>query len=331
MPSKLYSRMGYEGTLVEHPPLPKRLKRFLRYLLIRAVLSLVSRLPLGLARWLGAGFGRLGFAVAGGERRKALKSLARAFPEKSDTERQALARACFRHLGMAAFEMGAIAAVDRRLEEWVRWPEEDRRVLEAALARGRGVVFVSGHVGNWELLARRVARAGFPSQSIAKETNEPRLTALVGRFRARGGVRSIWRGQEGAARAMLRALKSGEILGLLIDQDTRVQSLFVPFFGHLAATPRAAADLALRTGAAVVVGFCQREGEGYRLWMEEVPFQPGADREADALALTASLSERIEAAIRRAPEQWVWMHQRWKTRPPEQPAELPAAASAPVR
>ncbi|MFL5356057.1 lysophospholipid acyltransferase family protein [Archangium sp.] len=304
---------------MERPPLAKRLKRFLRYLLVRAALAIVSALPLGLARGLGAGFGRFAFAVAGGERRKALKSLARAFPEKSDAQRHELARASFRHLGMAAFEVGATASMDRQLERLVRWEDEDRRVLDAALARGKGVVFISGHVGNWELLARRVARAGYPSQSIAKETTDPRLTALVEQFRARGGVRSIWRGQEGAARAMLRALKAGEILGLLIDQDTKVQSVFVPFFGELAATPRAAADLALRTGAAVVVGFCQREGEGYRLWMEEVPWQAGGDREADAVALTAALSLRIEAAIRRAPEQWVWMHQRWKTRPPPPP------------
>jgi KDO2-lipid IV(A) lauroyltransferase len=318
-------------TLVERPPLAKRLKRFLRYLLVRAALAIVSALPLGLARWLGAGFGRFVFAVAGGERRKALKSLARAFPEKSDAERHALARASFRHLGMAAFEVGATASMDAQLEHLVHWSAEDRGVLDAALARGKGVVFVSGHVGNWELLARRVARAGYPSQSIAKETTDPRLTVLVERFRARGGVRSIWRGQEGAARAMLRALKSGEILGLLIDQDTQVQSLFVPFFGELAATPRAAADLALRTGAAVVVGFCQREGEGYRLWMEEVPWRAGEDREADALALTAALSQRIEAAIRRAPEQWVWMHQRWKTRPPEPAGVLVPGAPTPAR
>ncbi|WP_350356873.1 lysophospholipid acyltransferase family protein, partial [Escherichia coli] len=138
----------------------------------------------------------------------------------------------------------------------------------------------------------------------------------MGSFRARGGVRSIWRGQEGAARAMLRALRSGEILGILIDQDTRVQSLFVPFFGELAATPRAAADLAIRPGASVVTGFCHRVGEGYQLSMEEVPVPQAGDREAAALELTAALSSRIEAAIRRTPEQWVWMHQRWKTRPP---------------
>jgi KDO2-lipid IV(A) lauroyltransferase len=315
---------------VEHPPLAKRLKRFLRYLLVRAALALVHPLPLGMARWLGVRFGTLAFLVAGGERRKALKSLARAFPEKSEAERLALVRACFRHLGAALFEVGCTAALDRELKRLVAWPEADRHVLEAALARGKGVVFVSGHVGNWELLARRVACEGFPCQSIAKETSDPRLTALVERFRARGGVRSIWRGQEGAARHMLRALKNGEILGLLIDQDTKVQSFFVPFFGELAATPRAAADLAIRTGAAVVVGFCQREGTGYRLTMEEVPPPPEQDREAAALALTAALSQRIEAAIRRTPEQWVWMHQRWKTRPEAQPTTLAPGAEAPA-
>ncbi len=293
---------------------------------------LLQPLPLGVARALGARLGSVAYTLAGGERRKALKSLAVAFPEKSDEERQSLARAAFRHLGAAALEVACTGALDRGLERLVAWPQADRDVLEAALARGRGVVFVSGHVGNWELLARRVARSGYPSQSIAKETTDPRLTELVGRFRARGGVRSIWRGQEGAARAMLRALRGGEILGILIDQDTKVQSLFVPFFGQLAATPRAAADLALRTGAAVVTGFCHREGQGYRLSMEEVPVPRVEDREAAALELTAALSARIEAAIRRTPEQWVWMHQRWKTRPPTAvPSPLPEAAKASAR
>ncbi len=298
-------------------------------MLIRGVLLLLQPLPLGVARGLGARLGALAYHLAGGERRKALKSLSVAFPEKSDAEREAVAREAFRHLAAAALEVACTGALDEALERLVAWSDADRQVLETALARGKGVVFVSGHVGNWELLARRVARAGYPSQSIAKETTDPRLTELVGQFRARGGVRSIWRGQEGAARAMLRALRGGEILGILIDQDTKVQSLFVPFFGQLAATPRAAADLALRTGASVVTGFCHRDGEGYRLTMEEVPVPRDADREAAALALTAALSTRIEDAIRRAPEQWVWMHQRWKTRPPVgSDVPLPEAAPA---
>jgi len=297
-------------------PLRKRLKRRLRYAVIRALLALVGVLPLRVAQLLGRTLGGLGFAVAGGERRKALRSLALAFPDKSDRELVDLARACFRHLGQSAFELACIRKLDAKVDHHIDWPEEDRAALRAALARGKGVVFITGHVGNWELLARRVALAGFPSQSIARETSDPSTTALVEQFRLSGNVRSIWRGQDGAARQMLRALRANEILGLVIDQDTKVQSVFVPFFGVPAATPRAPADLVLRTGAALMVGFCQRQADGrYLLRMKELPVTPSEDREADVLKLTQDLSSEIEEAIRRAPEQWVWMHQRWKTRP----------------
>ncbi|MFZ5470378.1 MAG: lysophospholipid acyltransferase family protein [Myxococcota bacterium] len=280
------------------------------------MLTLVGVFPLGLASWLGDFFGTLAFLFAARERKKALASLAIAFPELSAAERTRVARASFRHLGRCAFELCGIERLDAAMEAWVEWSADDRRVLEAALARGRGVVFVSGHVGHWELLARRVALAGFPCQTIAKETTDPRLTALVERFRSSAGLRSIWRGQDGAAKQMLRALKAGEILGLLIDQDTQVQSVFVPFFGRDASTPRAAADLALRTGAAVVLGFCQRvASRRYRLFLQEVRLSHSGDRERDVHALTAALTQGIEQAIRRFPEQWVWMHQRWKTRP----------------
>jgi KDO2-lipid IV(A) lauroyltransferase len=177
-------------------------------------------------------------------------------------------------------------------------------------------LFVSGHVGNWELLARRVALAGLPASTIAKESSDWRLTRLVERFRTQGRVESIWRGQQGAAKRMLRVLKSGGILGFLIDQDTAVQSIFVRFFGHPAATPRAAADLALKTGAAVVVGFCQRKEDGrYQLSMKEILPKQTGDVENDVAALTQDLTAEIESAIRRTPEQWVWMHRRWKSQP----------------
>ncbi len=298
------------------PPLRKRVKRRLRYFLVRAVLSVVGVLPFETAARLGGSLGRAAWRLAGGERRKALRSLAVAFPQLPEGEREALGRAAFAHLGRSVMELVCVADLDRDPDRFIDWPTEDRRALEAALARGKGVVFVTGHVGNWELLARRVALSGHPAQSIAKETSDPGTTALVERFRLRGRVKSIWRGQEGAARQMLRALKAGEILGLVIDQDTKVQSVFVPFFGVPAATPRAPADLALRTGAALMVGFCQRQPDGrYLLTMKELPLEPTGDREADAVRLTAMMSAEIEAAIRRHPEQWVWMHQRWKTRP----------------
>jgi len=302
---------------VERPPLAKRFKRGIRYGLVRLALAGVGCLPLRWAGRLGEWFGALAYRVARTERRRAIEGLARAFPEASQEARTALAQETFCHLGRCIFELACIEKLDPVMEAWVEWPLEDRRVLEGALGEKRGVLFISGHVGNWELLARRVAMAGFPCQTIAKETTDPRLTRLVERFRATGGLKSIWRGQDGAAKSMLKALKGGEILGMLIDQDTQVQSVFVPFFGQRASTPRAAADLALRTGAAVVMGFCHRVSGGtYRLSMRRLEFAASADREADAVQLTARMTLEIEEAIRQAPAQWVWMHRRWKTQPP---------------
>jgi KDO2-lipid IV(A) lauroyltransferase len=188
--------------------------------------------------------------------------------------------------------------------------------LREAHARGKGVVCIAAHLGNWELHAWSVARHGLPLAAVGKENVDPRLNGLVDRFRSRGGLRNVWRGQPGAAVAMLRALRKGELLAMLIDQDTNVQNVFVPFFGRPAATPRAAADLVVRTGATALVCLNYRGDDGvYRASTEEVEVPRTGDDERDVVELTARFTARIEAAIRAHPEQWVWMHQRWKTKP----------------
>jgi KDO2-lipid IV(A) lauroyltransferase len=308
------------------PPLYKRIKRFLRYLVLYAVGTLASLFPARLAGALGAWLGGIGWFVARTDRQRSLESLARAFPEKTDAERVALSKACFSHLGRMIGELVAVREIDRQLADWVDWPDASQAVVKAGLARGKGIIFISGHLGSWELLARTVALHGYPCTTIAKETTDHRTTALVERFRESGKLHSIWRGRDGAAKKMLKVLKSGEILGLLIDQDTDVQSVWVPFFGHPAKTPRAAADLALRTGATVVFGACRRIApHRYQLQMNEVPLPTEGDGEAKVLALTADLTGRIEACVRAAPEQWVWMHRRWRHQPaPTNPPAVPA-------
>jgi len=311
------------------PPLFKRVKRFVRYVLIRLLLLPIQLIPLRLASSLGASLGGLAFSLAGKERRKALVSLATAFPEKSEAERQALARATFRHLGSVGMELVRICAFDPRRKEFVEFDDESRAALKNALARGKGVVFVTGHIGNWELLARFITQEGFQVSVVGKETSDPRTTKLLEDFRLSGGMRVIWRGHEGAAKQLLRTLKSNSILGILIDQDTRVQSVWVPFFGKPAKTPRAAADLVLRTGAAPILGFCTREGPlKYRITIRELSTPEGRD-EAAVEKLTADFTRGIEAQIRAHPEQWVWMHERWKSPQPAQnigPHETPSSA-----
>lgn len=296
-------------------PVLKRAKRFWRYQAVRAAIALLRHVPIGLAQRVGRGVGTLAFSLAGGERRKMLASLSQAFPEASEEERERIARESFRHLATMALEMVCIQQLSPRLEEWVEWPEEDRAAFGAALEKGKGVVFVTGHIGNWEILGWRMARE-VPMYAVGKSPPDERLGAQIARLRADAGVQSIWRGDPSAARKLLTALKSNAVLCMLIDQDTRVQNVFVPFFGKLAATPRAAADFAIRTGAAAIVGYVHKQPSGrYRLRTYPVEVPSTGDREADAVALTAAFSRELEQAIRQAPEQWVWMHQRWKTRP----------------
>ncbi|MEW5737872.1 MAG: lysophospholipid acyltransferase family protein [Myxococcota bacterium] len=298
------------------PPPSKRFRRAVRYVFVRALVGALSLLPVKWAAGLGERVGALAAVLARRERRKALASLARAFPEKPEAERLALMKACFRHLGRMAGELVCVRQIDARVDEWVDWTPDSRAAFDECLGRKKGVVFVTGHVGNWELLARRAGLAGYPVFTIAREASDPRTTALIERFRSSGGVRPIWRGRTSAAKEMLRTLKQGSFLGLLIDQDTRVQSVWVPFFGHLAKTPRAAADLALRTGAAVMTGFCHRvDKHRYRIVMREVQVPDGDGDDAQVTALTAALTKGIEDAIREHPEQWVWMHERWKSPP----------------
>ncbi len=299
-------------------PLRKRIKRSVRSAVVRAAIRLLGLLPLAPALALGGLVGRLAYHLAGRTRRLALRSLAQAFPERSEAERRALARETFVQLGRSALELAAIRSYDARLEGYVELSPPT--LLQEVIARGKGMVFVTGHLGNWELLARRIARAGIPNAVIAKAGVDQGLNELAERFRAGGGVATLWRESPETGRAIIRTFRQGKALGILIDQDTRVQGVFVPFFGREAFTPRAAADLALRFGAPVVVGTIHRRGprpaDGHRLEVVELPFAAGApDREAEAVRLTAACTARLEEAIRRHPTEWVWMHDRWKTRP----------------
>ncbi|HEY0839807.1 MAG TPA: lysophospholipid acyltransferase family protein, partial [Vulgatibacter sp.] len=170
---------------------------------------------------------------------------------------------------------------------------------------------------NWELLFRRIVTSGRPAYAVGAELSHGGLTAIVEKVRGPG--RTIWRGAEGASRKLLRAFREDAFLAMLIDQDTKVQGVFVPFFGHLAHTPRAAADLARRTGAGVVTVFIHRKpGGGHRIAARRIEWTPGADADRDAVALTAAMTAAIEEAIRASPHEWVWMHRRWKTRPGSQ-------------
>jgi KDO2-lipid IV(A) lauroyltransferase len=301
-------------------PLLTRARRALRGVALRGLVALFAGLPLRTALALASGLSWCGWRLAVQTRRRMLAHLAIAFPALSAAEREALGQASLRHLAWLVAEMLSVRSYDSALERYVSFAPGAEARLRQVMAEGRGLVMVSGHIGHWELLARRLVRAGIPCATVARSGTNPIVHAVLDRFRAEGRFEVLLREDPGTARAIIRSLREGKLLGLLIDQDTVVQGLFVPFFGRPAWTPRAAGDLALRFRAPVAVIWSRRRGpgagDGHELSIELVPYDAAAaDRGAESERITAACTARLEAAIRARPEEWVWMHERWKTRP----------------
>lgn len=187
--------------------------------------------------------------------------------------------------------------------------------VEAAKARGAPIVILTGHCGNWEVLAAVINGRGLNMRVAAREVDSPELNRWIVTLRSRFGTETIERGAAGAARKLLATLREGGALGMLIDQDTRVEGVWVPFFGRPAYTPVGAAKIALKLGAAVVPAFIERRADGSHL----ARFAPPLTLPADATAATARMTAAIEAQVRAVPEQWVWWHKRWRRQPPAEP------------
>ncbi|MCM2315537.1 MAG: lysophospholipid acyltransferase family protein [Thermoanaerobaculia bacterium] len=290
-----------------------RLKAFKNWLIWRALVMAFAvgrRIPLATGRRIGVRVGRLAHAVLPRERRKALASLGTAFPEMSDTDRAALCRGVFEHLGQSLFEIFWLPNLNAsNFEATTR--VEGAENLRKACDQGRGVVLFAGHVGNWEWLSASIALGGFEMNTIARDIYDPRINEFVVRSRAQHGVKSIGRGSAAAAKEILQTLKRGAILAALIDQNIDAENADVEFFGKPAPTPTGPARLAARAGAMAIAAFIERR-DGMQVVRYLEPIE--TTRETDPVELTAIMTRAIEAQIRRVPEQWVWMHERWKRR-----------------
>jgi len=268
--------------------------------------------PLGLA--VGRRIGDALWWLLPRRRRVALDNLRRGLGQELSAEaRRRLARRSFQHVGMNLVEdcRYFLRPTDVMLSR-VRMEGEER--LRAAADRGRGVLILTAHYGNWELLAAAHGLSGLPLSIVMRPLDHPLLDDLAARFRRRSGAELIIK--ERAVREILQALRRRRMVGILLDQNaTRSEGVFVPFFGTPASTSKGLAILALRTGAPVVPVFLRREpGGGHCM---EVGAELAAPSDGDVVAFTASFNREIEAAIRRAPEQWLWMHARWRTQPRE--------------
>lgn len=281
------------------------------YRLLVVVSAVVRRLPLRVARACGVVIGHIGWHVLRRERRLAMSNLSIAFPEWTTNQRRATTRAMFHHLGRIVFEMLWLPRLDAAMRE--RTTEVvGLEQFQALMKRGRGAITITAHHGNWEWAAHCVASYGVDLTVLQRERNEADINRFITGLRAGANIRTIDRGSTAAAREMIHAVRRGGLLAFLIDQNIRAESAKVPFFGRPALTPLGPAKLAIRTETPVVCIFTERRGSKYVLTFAE-PIE--VTRADDPIALTAKITALIEAQIRRAPEQWVWLHDRWRERP----------------
>jgi len=277
----------------------------------------VGALPVRASAWLGRRLGDIAWALLGRRRRLALRNLAQAFPSASAAQHRRIARASFQHLGMVFTESCRVLRTpltEVTAQITVEGMPHLRTVMEQ---HGRALV-LTAHLGNWELLSLAPALTGYPLTVVARALDSPALGAWADRLRRTAGVEVVDKRE--ALRPVLSALRRGHLVGVLLDQNTsRREGVFVPFFGRPASTSRSLALLALRTSTPVVPAFTRRLAPGRHLITIQpaLPLPPGHGDPA-VLALTARCTETIEDAVRANPEQWLWSHDRWRTRPPEE-------------
>jgi KDO2-lipid IV(A) lauroyltransferase len=297
-------------------------KHLVAYALVRALFSSADLVPERVLFALGRGLGRaLWYTPLRGLLRANIRAAYGIEPPSAAYPTvDALARGSLEHLGLMLAEVLMLDRWQPRLMERCVAQDDLAGLGKRLLAQGRGLILATGHLGNWELMGRAIALAGFEVNSLARAAFDPKVADWLVAWRARGGVRVVNRGSREAVRTLRERLRAGAGLGVLVDVDTKVSSVWVPFFGRLAKTPTAAADLALKMDAPLMVAWTWRERPGlYSGSAVEVPVQPTGDREADVRRITAEVTAILERAIRAHPEQWVWVHRRFKSPPPPPP------------
>lgn len=296
------------------------MKEGLEYAAVRVSLAVLRVLPRGVARALAAAVARVLYALSPRLRKTAEFNLRLAFPDWSDSHRREVIRGMARNLGWMAAEFARLPGyTSKNISELVVLDGHENFL--AGHHRGKGVLYLTGHIGAWELSSFAHALYGYPLHYMARPLDNRKLDALVNRYRSLSGNRPIFKNE--SARVMLKVLKEAGTVGILADQNTMPEEgVFVDFFGTPACTTTGLARVALHTGAAVVPGYAVWDAtlKKYRLRFEPpVELIHTGNAEVDVLENTQKFTKVLEAIIREYPDQWVWIHGRWNTRPPGNP------------
>jgi KDO2-lipid IV(A) lauroyltransferase len=296
--------------------------------------KLIGILPRPVARAAGSALGAVAWSLVPRLRRTGLRNLELAYPDLAREDRSVILRRLYRHLGWQLAEFCRMPSyTPENTRGFIAYDGLERYL--AARDRGRGVLIVTGHLGAWELSSFWHSLMGYPMSMVIRRLDNPRVDTLVNGIRCLHGNRVLHK--DDFARGLLSAMRQGDTVGILMDTNmTPPQGVFVPFFGIPACTASGLARVALRTGAAVLPGFLVRNpefdsqhaadspaGQGSCEYIlrfgPELPLVRTGDNEQDIVENTARFTAVIEETIRQYPDQWLWVHRRWKTRPPGAP------------
>ena len=293
----------------------KRVQVFAGKLLLLPLVSVISCLKWDQAPAVGNILGDLAYTLSRRYRKQAIENLTNAYgKERTPEEINRIAKQTFRNFARAGIEFFLVGKMsDDELRRVA--PMRGKEHLDAALAKGSGAICLTAHLGNWELLARRLVMEGYKLSVIARDSDDPSMTGLFNSVRRSGGYAVLSR--DNAVGPALRCLRRNEGLGILPDQNTLGPCVFAEFFGRPAATVTGPAVFSIRTGAPIVPGFAVRTSDGgyEAVIYPAISFNPTGDREADVEALAQAYTTVIENEIRKYPDQWLWLHGRWKRRP----------------
>lgn len=287
------------------------LRDWVEYAAARLILASLEYGPLSLSHLLARGYARLLDVAVPRLRRVAMSNLELAFPKLEPPARARIANGVFHSIARLLVAVGRMPRIDRAaIGHWIRY--EGYEHFEAARARGRGVLFATAHLGNWELSAFAHALLTAPMYIVVRPLDNRRIDALIEYRRTLSGNRLIAKTDD--ARSILKALRENQAVGILIDQNAAPENgVFVDFFGVPACAGTGFAKIAARSGAAVIPGFalwCEAEGRYVLRFLPQV--QMTGNPEDD----TRHLQRILENVIREYPDHWLWIHRRWKTRPP---------------
>ncbi|MFL5565231.1 MAG: lysophospholipid acyltransferase family protein [Gemmatimonadaceae bacterium] len=292
------------------------------YYTMRATIKALSALSWDVACKMGEKLGSLGYRPLGIRKRVVERQIAAAFPELEHDAVVDLARQSYAHLGRTFIETALLDSIGRTGLQQLVDTVEGWEEVDDVMAKGKGAVMVTGHIGNWELAGAYVAARGIPLDAIVRGMANPLFDAYINHTREAMGMTVVH--DSDAVKRTPRSLRAGRAVAFVADQGVMgLASTFVPFFGRPAKTPRGAAVFALRFGVPVIFVVALRKPDGrYRIVVERIEATRTGNMDRDVDAVVARFTERLEHWVRVVPAQYFWQHRRWRRQPPDTPREL---------